>query len=93
MSKRFLGAFLTLALLAPAEVVGASACSPAGAAPQSTSGRGVATQRPATQRPATDAPQSRTCCRVCTTGKACGDSCIARNLNCNKGAGCACDAR
>ena len=32
-----------------------------------------------------------TCCRVCTTGKACGDSCIAQNLNCNVGPGCACN--
>ena len=32
-----------------------------------------------------------TCCKTCTTGKACGDSCIAKNLNCNEGAGCACD--
>lgn len=31
------------------------------------------------------------CCRVCTTGKACGDSCIASNLTCRKGAGCACN--
>lgn len=33
----------------------------------------------------------RTCCKVCTTGKACGDSCIARNKTCHKGPGCACD--
>lgn len=31
------------------------------------------------------------CCRVCTTGKACGDSCINARLNCHKGRGCACD--
>lgn len=34
----------------------------------------------------------RACCRVCSTGKACGDSCIARNRNCRRGAGCACNA-
>lgn len=34
---------------------------------------------------------SGTCCRVCTTGKACGDSCIARNLQCNEPPGCACN--
>lgn len=32
----------------------------------------------------------RTCCRVCTTGKPCGDTCIAANRNCNVGPGCAC---
>jgi len=32
-----------------------------------------------------------TCCRVCTAGKACGDSCIAANLTCRQGAGCACN--
>ena len=31
------------------------------------------------------------CCKVCTTGKACGDSCIAKNKTCNAGAGCACN--
>jgi hypothetical protein len=36
-------------------------------------------------------PQRRACCRVCRTGKACGDSCIARSLTCRKGAGCACN--
>ncbi len=30
------------------------------------------------------------CCRVCTSGKPCGDSCIARDKTCNKGPGCAC---
>jgi len=31
------------------------------------------------------------CCRVCSVGKACGDSCIARDKICHKGKGCACD--
>lgn len=31
------------------------------------------------------------CCRVCRTGKACGDSCIERSKNCNVGPGCACN--
>jgi hypothetical protein len=31
------------------------------------------------------------CCRVCKAGKACGDSCIARDKTCHKGKGCACD--
>ena len=32
------------------------------------------------------------CCKRCSAGKACGDSCIARNKVCHKGKGCACDA-
>ena len=31
------------------------------------------------------------CCRVCTKGKACGDSCIAREKQCTKLSGCACN--
>jgi hypothetical protein len=31
------------------------------------------------------------CCRVCSAGKACGNSCIARDKICHKGKGCACD--
>lgn len=36
-----------------------------------------------------DSP-SDPCCRVCTTGKPCGDSCIATTATCNVGPGCAC---
>jgi hypothetical protein len=32
------------------------------------------------------------CCKRCSAGKACGDSCIARDKTCHKGKGCACDA-
>lgn len=31
------------------------------------------------------------CCRVCRTGKACGDTCIARNETCRTSGGCACN--
>lgn len=31
------------------------------------------------------------CCKICTTGCACGDSCISCSKTCRKGAGCACD--
>ena len=31
------------------------------------------------------------CCKVCTTGKACGDSCISWDKTCNVGPGCACN--
>ena len=35
--------------------------------------------------------RSRPCCKICRKGKACGDSCIARNKTCRKGPGCACN--
>ncbi len=35
--------------------------------------------------------RSRACCKVCSAGKACGNSCIARWKTCHKGVGCACD--
>lgn len=31
------------------------------------------------------------CCRICSKGKACGNSCIARDKNCHQPPGCACD--
>jgi hypothetical protein len=35
--------------------------------------------------------QAQTCCRICTIGKACGNSCIAAYLTCHQPPGCACD--
>jgi hypothetical protein len=32
------------------------------------------------------------CCKICTTGKACGNSCISANYTCHKGRGCACNS-
>ena len=31
------------------------------------------------------------CCKICRTGKACGDTCISRSHTCHKGPGCACN--
>jgi hypothetical protein len=31
------------------------------------------------------------CCKICKKGKACGDSCIARDKECHQPPGCACD--
>lgn len=31
------------------------------------------------------------CCKVCKTGKACGDTCINSTDTCSKGKGCACN--
>jgi|SRR5580692_12474492 hypothetical protein len=32
------------------------------------------------------------CCKVCSKGKACGNTCIRADYNCHKGPGCACDS-
>jgi hypothetical protein len=37
------------------------------------------------------APAALTCCKVCSVGKACGNTCISRNKTCHVGQGCACD--
>lgn len=34
---------------------------------------------------------ARACCKICTKGKACGNSCIQKSKTCHKGKGCACD--
>jgi hypothetical protein len=36
---------------------------------------------------------AKNCCKICTKGCACGDSCISCDNTCHKGEGCACDAR
>lgn len=38
-----------------------------------------------------DAGDSGPCCRICRAGKACGDTCIARDRECHVGPGCACN--
>ncbi|MFZ2682061.1 MAG: hypothetical protein WAZ14_03145 [Patescibacteria group bacterium] len=44
------------------------------------------------QPPAYVAPSTtRSCCKTCVTGKACGDSCISKSYTCHKGPGCACN--
>lgn len=35
---------------------------------------------------------AQSCCKVCKAGKACGNSCIAKDRACTKGKGCACNA-
>ena len=32
------------------------------------------------------------CCKICSKGKACGNTCIRRSYDCHKGRGCACNA-
>lgn len=41
--------------------------------------------------PARVQPPERTCCRICRTGVACGNSCIARGRTCRQPPGCACN--
>jgi hypothetical protein len=38
-----------------------------------------------------DSQDKPVCCKLCLQGKACGDSCIAAELACQAGPGCACD--
>jgi hypothetical protein len=44
---------------------------------------------------ATEMPESSqtsgACCRTCRKGKACGDTCVARDRECTVAPGCACD--
>ena len=43
--------------------------------------------------PAYEPPQQvGSCCKICSKGKACGNSCISRSYTCHKGVGCACNA-
>jgi hypothetical protein len=42
-------------------------------------------------RQPTQTSSRRPCCKICRTGKACGDGCIARNKTCRKPPGCACN--
>jgi hypothetical protein len=38
-----------------------------------------------------DSSDSSSCCRVGTTGKACGDGCISQSDECHVGGWCACN--
>jgi len=43
-----------------------------------------------TPTPAGTPAPTRKCCRTCSSGKPCGDSCIARTATCRQPPGCAC---
>ena len=47
--------------------------------------------RDVTPRAATCMPADQ-CCKICSKGKACRNTCIRRTYDCHKGRGCACDA-
>jgi hypothetical protein len=36
-------------------------------------------------------PAALACCKICSVGKACGNTCISRDKTCHVGQGCACD--
>lgn len=40
--------------------------------------------------PASSGGDSGGCCKMCSTGKACGNSCISKNYTCHQPPGCAC---
>jgi hypothetical protein len=42
-------------------------------------------------RGASHVPVAVACCKVCSVGKACGNTCISRDKTCHVGPGCACD--
>ncbi|MFV8754527.1 GmrSD restriction endonuclease domain-containing protein [Nannocystaceae bacterium ST9] len=47
---------------------------------------------PSTSEPSIDTPRKPgECCKVCKKGKACGDTCVARDSTCTATPGCACD--
>lgn len=50
----------------------------------------VPAELPTTAAP-TSRPEARSCCKYCSTGKACGNSCISRNKTCHQPPGCACN--
>ena len=41
--------------------------------------------------PPTSAIAQQACCKICSTGKACGNTCISRDKECHVGPGCACN--
>lgn len=47
--------------------------------------------KPILSPPSLVVPKS-VCCKHCSAGKACGDSCISRDKTCHKASGCACDS-
>jgi len=54
--------------------------------------RGGSAQRTPSLLVAASSTSSQGCCKVCRKGRACGNSCIAKDKICRKPSGCACDA-
>jgi hypothetical protein len=73
--------------VAPPAIIAPAAPKPAPPAAAATS-----TPPPVAVPPVAPKPATVACCRRCSAGKPCGDSCISRDKNCNVGPGCACSA-
>ncbi len=50
----------------------------------------VVEEKPTYTPPIYESTQT-SCCKICSKGKACWDSCISRSYTCHKWPGCACD--
>lgn len=79
--ERKAGRWLAILLLVPVLTL-------AGAVHQADSFSGSAQACAAIEGETTAAPS---CCKVCKQGKACGNSCIAKNKKCHQPKGCACN--
>ena len=53
---------------------------------------GVATAPGSLPQGGRDCTPRSQCCKVCSKGQACGNSCISASYTCRKGRGCACNA-
>src|SRR5437879_1263285 len=85
-SKNGGGMRMLIALLAVSLLLTATPCSVA-------EGRSAARLRPAvSEETAGQKAAPRSCCKICSKGKACGNSCISRAYTCHQPPGCACDA-
>ena len=104
--KRLIAAAMSLALLLIVGSAGSAPASAGGAAPAALSSTDSADTSPlfTAQRAepsvaflsslGIESQASVTaarCCKICRTGKACGDTCISRSKICHIGPGCACD--
>jgi len=59
-----------------------------GSAPPAPTATCTPTPTPTTS----NAAPAQACCKICTTGKACGNGCISRAYTCHQPPGCACDS-
>ncbi len=68
----------------------AAGCEPVAAA-EACGKIAAAADAPATAATVANELVAAACCKLCSKGKACGDSCISRAKTCHKPPGCACD--
>lgn len=82
MERNTRSRWIAIALLVPVLAL-------AGATPHPTADRSGSAEACAQVNAWTTAKTK--CCKVCKKGKACGDTCIARDKVCHQPPGCACD--